>query len=78
MEIFIWLLAVFITNSFLSIAVSYVAASKGRSAGGFFFLSFFFSFLVGILVVLALPKLESFLEGFSQEEGEYGVTAVVY
>jgi hypothetical protein len=71
-EIFIWLLAIFITNSFLSIAVSYVAASKGRSAGGFFFLSFFFSFLVGILVVLALPKLESKLVVVS-ESGSFGV-----
>lgn len=71
MDIFIWLLAVFITNSFLSIAVSYVAASKGRSAGGFFFLSFFFSFLVGILVVLALPKLESKLVVVS-ESGSFG------
>lgn len=71
-EIFIWLLAIFITNSFLSIAVSYVAASKGRSAGGFFFLSFFFSFLVGILVVLALPKLESKLVVVS-ESGSFGI-----
>ena len=39
--------------------MAYAAASKGRSPVGFFFLSFFFSFLVGILVVLAVPRVES-------------------
>jgi hypothetical protein len=46
-------------NALFAIPVAYVARSKGRSATSFFFLSFFFSFLVGILVILALPKMES-------------------
>lgn len=54
-----WLVIYLFVNALFAIPVAYVAASKGRSAGGFFLLSFFFSFLVGILVVLALPKLES-------------------
>lgn len=45
-----------IANALLAIPVAYVASEKGRSAGGFYALSFFLSFLVGILVVLALPS----------------------
>jgi hypothetical protein len=54
-----WLVIYLFVNALFALPVAYVASSKGRSAGGFFVLSFFFSFLVGILVVLALPKLES-------------------
>ena len=60
MEIFVgFFIAYIITNAIFAIPVAYVASSKGRSASGFFFLSFFFSFIVGILVVLAIPKVES-------------------
>ena len=54
----VWLLSFLLVNSIFSIPVAYVATQKGRSGAGFFFLSFFLSFLVGILVVLALPKKE--------------------
>lgn len=53
-----WIVALLLGNSLLAIPVAYVASAKGRSAAGFYFLSFFLSFLVGILVILALPKLE--------------------
>jgi hypothetical protein len=43
-------------NAGFSAIVAYVAKQKGRSASSFFWLSFFLSFLVGILVVLAIPK----------------------
>lgn len=43
-------------NAGFSALVAYVAKQKGRSSSGFFWLSFFLSFLVGILVVLAMPK----------------------
>ena len=60
MDIFVfWLVLYIIGNFLLAIPVAYVAASKGRSAGGFLLLSFFFTFIVGILVVLALPKVET-------------------
>jgi hypothetical protein len=55
----VFFIAYIIVNAIFAIPVAYVAASKGRSAAGFFFLSFFFSFIVGILVVLAIPKFES-------------------
>ena len=45
-----------VLNIVLSGIVAYAASQKGRSGVGFFFLSFLFSFLVGILVVLALPR----------------------
>jgi hypothetical protein len=54
-----WLGIYLFINALFAVPVAYVAWSKGRSAISFFFLSFFFSFLVGILVILALPKLES-------------------
>jgi hypothetical protein len=37
--------------------VAWVASEKGRSGVGFFFLSFFFSPLIGILIAIALPSL---------------------
>ncbi len=45
----------FIANLVLCFVVANVAKQKNRSAVGFFLLSFFFSFLVGILVIAALP-----------------------
>lgn len=45
-------------NLVLSAIVAYAAGEKGRDPAGFFGLSFFFSFLVGILVLLALPNLK--------------------
>lgn len=49
-----------------SLVVGYVASQKGRSGYGFFFLSFFFSFALGILAVIALP----------QKAKDFGATAV--
>jgi hypothetical protein len=53
-DLFFWVL---MGNAVLAIPVAYVAAQKGRSAAGFYFLSFFLSFFIGILVVLALPTI---------------------
>lgn len=53
MDIFIFYI---LLNAVLAAPVAYVASQKGRSPLGFYALSFFFSFLVGILVILALPK----------------------
>lgn len=60
MEAFIWvyLFVAIAVNAGFSAIVAYVAKQKGRSSSGFFWLSFFLSFLVGILVVLAIPKRE--------------------
>jgi hypothetical protein len=52
---FVFWVYVFI-NLMLSGLVAYVASEKGRDALAFFGISFLFSFLVGILVVLALPN----------------------
>lgn len=52
---FFWVL-VFVANVGLALLVANVARQKNYSGIAFFFLSFFFSFLVGILVVLAMPK----------------------
>jgi hypothetical protein len=51
-------LVVLVTNGLASLLVAYVAGQKGRSKVGFFWLSFFTSFLIGILVVIAIPRLE--------------------
>jgi len=56
MDLFV---AYLIVNALLALLVAYVASEKGRSSSGFFFLSFFFSFFVGILVVLAIPRVEA-------------------
>jgi hypothetical protein len=60
MEAIFWtyLFVILIVNAGFSAIVAYVATQKGRSASGFFWLSFFLSFLVGILVVLAIPKVD--------------------
>lgn len=55
----IWFIIYLLVNALFAIPVAYVASSKGRSATGFFLLSFFFSFLVGILVALAVPRLDA-------------------
>lgn len=44
----------FVINLGLSGIVAYVAQTKGRSPWAFFLLSFFFSFIVGIIVALAI------------------------
>ena len=51
----------------LALPVAYVASVRGRSASGFFFLGVIFSPVLAILVLLALPKVESqlILEGSS-------------
>jgi hypothetical protein len=56
-----------LVNALLAAPVAYVASQKGRSPLGFFALSFFFSFVVGILVVLAMPPqpIKSSVESFT-------------
>jgi archaellum biogenesis protein FlaJ (TadC family) len=49
-----WVTA-FLVNLALAFIVGYLARTKGRSFGGFFFLAFVLSFVVGILVLLAMP-----------------------
>jgi hypothetical protein len=51
-------LVVLVTNGLASLLVAYVAGQKGRSKAGFFWLAFFTSFLIGMLVVIAIPRLE--------------------
>ena len=46
-------------NALLAGVVAYAAKQKGRSGVGFYFLSLFFSFVVGILVLLAVPARSS-------------------
>lgn len=54
----IWVVIYIAANALLAIPVAIAATAKGRSAGGFFLLSFFFSFIVGVLVLIAMPKVE--------------------
>lgn len=54
-----WLIWGIAINIAFSGLVAYVASQKGRSPIAFFFLSFFCSFFVGILVALALPAVHS-------------------
>jgi hypothetical protein len=54
---FIYLLVVFVVNALLSGLVAWVADQRGRSAGGFFALSFFLSFVIAMIVLIALPNL---------------------
>lgn len=42
----------------LAFVAGFVANSKGRSSVGYFFLSLFFSFLIAIIVLLAVPNLK--------------------
>lgn len=42
----------------LSAVVGWAGSQKGRSGAGFFFLSLFLSPLIGILVVIAVPRVE--------------------
>lgn len=55
MEFFLLLL---IGNFALSFLAASVAKSKGRSQAGFFFLSLFLSFILAILVLIAMPSVE--------------------
>lgn len=50
----LWLL--FILNLLFSWIVAYAAKQKGRSSGGFFALSFFLSFLIALMVLIAVPS----------------------
>ena len=50
-----FLVIAIISNIVLSGIVAYAANQRGRSGAAFFILSFFLSFIVGILVVMALP-----------------------
>ena len=59
--IFITGLLLFV-NFILSFVAGGVASSKGRSVFGYFFLSIFFSFLVAILVLVALPAKKNVYE----------------
>lgn len=43
----------------LSAVVGWAGSQKGRSGAGFFFLSLFLSPLIGLLVVIAVPRVEA-------------------
>ena len=45
-------------NLLLSFVVAHAAQQKGLSYGAFFWLSFLTSFIIGLLVVIAIPKVE--------------------
>lgn len=63
-----------VINLMLSGLVAYVASEKGRDAMAFFGISFLFSFLVGILVVLALPnKANNVVRSPGSKYGDYGL-----
>ncbi|NBR65206.1 MAG: zinc ribbon domain-containing protein [Micrococcales bacterium] len=62
-----YLILILLVNGIFSAIVAYVASQKGRSAGGFFLLSFFFSFFVGILVALAIPRIDKPAELLNSE-----------
>lgn len=47
-----------IGNAILSLIVGYAAGQKGRSSVGFFWLAFLGSFIIGILVLIAVPRVE--------------------
>jgi hypothetical protein len=57
MELYlIYFLVIFFVNALLSGLVAWVADQRGRSAGGFFALSFFLSFIIAMIVLIALPN----------------------
>jgi large-conductance mechanosensitive channel len=58
---------VFLLNLALSFVAGSIASSKGRSAFGYFVLSFFFSFLLAILVLIALPPISTLKENETRE-----------
>jgi hypothetical protein len=53
---FFTLAFIVVLNAALSGLVAYAAKSRSRSASAFFWLSFFASFFIGILVLIALPS----------------------
>lgn len=55
-----------IINGLLSFLVAYAAEQKGRSSVAFYWLSFLTSFVIGLLVVIAIPKLEGQEPGLKQ------------
>lgn len=61
------LMVYLVVNFFLSLVVAYIASEKGRNPVLFFFTSFFVSFLVGVLLVLAIPQRKSTPSGYSKE-----------
>lgn len=48
----------FLVNLFLSFVAGWIARNKGRSAVGYFLFSFFLSFLLAVLVLIAVPPLK--------------------
>lgn len=54
LQIYLWI--ALLGNALLSLTVAYAAKQKGRSAVGFFWLSFLTTFVIGILVVIAVPR----------------------
>jgi hypothetical protein len=49
---------------------AYIASSRGRSGAGFFFLSFFLSPLIGLVVVLLVPVNLKAVEQIKLEDGQ--------
>lgn len=47
-----------LVNLFLSFVAGWIAKSKGRSAAGYFFFSLFLSFLLAVLVLIAVPTVK--------------------
>jgi hypothetical protein len=60
MEFFIWGILVLIVNGLLSLMGAYIASEKGRSGPAFWFLGFIFSFLIGLIVAVGVPRVEKF------------------
>ena len=56
MDFFAVLAFALVVNACLSAVVAYVARLRNKSAAGFFWLSFLLSFIVGILVLIAVPS----------------------
>jgi hypothetical protein len=66
MDLFGYFITILIVNGLLSFLVAYAAEQKGRSAVAFYWLSFLTSFVIGLLVVIAIPKLEVQEPGLKQ------------
>ena len=65
-ELIVFWFFVLLVNGLFSLLVAYAAKQKGRNAVAFFWLAFFASFVVGMLVVIAVPKLEIPDEGLKE------------
>jgi len=66
MDLFGYFITILIVNGLLSFLVAYAAEQKGRSSVAFYWLSFLTSFVIGLLVVIAIPKLEGQEPGLNQ------------